>query len=101
MPAAARGNGKDSVNTGHGCDTTTVTEQCSSKVFVNGIGVVREGDAVQTHTFPVGPSCVPHAPVMDGNMASRIIVEGKRVAMVGSTYSGHAIVTGAGNVTYN
>lgn len=101
MPLAARGDGTDSVKTGHGCDATTVTDKCSSKVFINGIGVVREGDAVKSHTYPVGPSCVPHAPVMDGNMASNITVEGKKVAMVGSTYDGHAVSSGSPTVTFN
>ena len=58
MPGIARDHGTDSVNTVHGavggsrCNaapTTVATDAGSANVFVNGIGVVRSGDAVQSH----------------------------------------------------
>jgi uncharacterized Zn-binding protein involved in type VI secretion len=98
MPAAARGSSTDSVSTGHGCDATTVTDACSGDVFVNGKGSVRFGDAVHSHLYPVGPSCVPHAPTMSENCSSTVFINGKKAAFKGSKYSGHEITSGSGNV---
>ena len=50
MPAVSRKDGTDSVSTGHGCDSTTVTDQGSSDVFVNAIGAVRAGDTCRIVT---------------------------------------------------
>jgi len=36
MPKIARGDGTETVNTNHGCDTTTTSNACSGNVFVNG-----------------------------------------------------------------
>lgn len=101
MPKAARGNGTDTVNTNHGCDATTVTNQCSGDVFWNQIGAVRLGDAVQTHLVDIGGGCTPHAPVLDGNYSGNVFVNGKNAAYLGSTYSGHNITSGSGNVFIN
>ena len=98
MPKIARGSGTDSVNTNHGCDATTSTDACSSNVKVNGKGVVRFGDAVASHTYPA-PSCVPHAPSMDTLCSSKVYVNGKKAAYLGSKYGGtHDITTGSSNV---
>jgi uncharacterized Zn-binding protein involved in type VI secretion len=94
----ARGSGTDSVNTGHGCDTTTVTAACSGNVKANGIGIVRFGDAVQSHLYPA-PFCVPHAPTMDTLCASKVFVNGKKAAYLGSKYGGtHDVSSGSSNV---
>ena len=60
MPQVARGKGKDTVKTGHGCASTTNTDKCSANVFVNNIGVCRKGDAIKTHKHPSGDKCVNH-----------------------------------------
>lgn len=101
MPKAARGDGTDSVNTNHGCDATTVTDECSGDVFWNDIGAVRQGDKVQTHLVNQGRACVPHAPALDGNYSGNVFVNGKNAAYLGSTYSGHDIRSGSGNVYIN
>ena len=44
MPGIARGDGRDTVTTEHGCASTTTTNLCSTTVFVDGIGVARVGD---------------------------------------------------------
>ena len=44
MPAIARKDGTDTIATNHGCDSTTVTKDGSSNVFINGKGAVRAGD---------------------------------------------------------
>ena len=101
MPKAARGDGTDTVNTNHGCDATTVTNECSGDVFWNEIGAVRLGDQVMPHLVPVGDDCGVHAPVLDGNYSGNVFVNGKNAAFLGSTYSGHNITSGSGNVYIN
>ena len=99
MPEIARGSDTDSVNTGHGCDATTVTDACSGNVKVNGKGVVRFGDAIKSHTYPVGKSCVSHSPTMDTLCASKVFVNGQKAAYKGSKYGGtHNITSGSSNV---
>lgn len=55
MSEAARGDGVDTVasltGTGPNCafPMTTATDECSDSVFVDGIGIVREGDKVAAH----------------------------------------------------
>ena len=110
MPEAARGNGTDSVNTVHpavgdidpddgiACDedpTTTATDACSSNVFVNGIGIVRESDSVQSHTFP---GCASHAPGLS-SFSSTVKVNGKGAGRKGDTYDcGAKITSGSADV---
>lgn len=98
MPEAARGSGKDSVDTHHGCDATTVTAACSADVFINGYGSVRFGDAVKSHDYPA-PPCTPHAPTMSDNCSGTVYVNSKKAAFKGSAYSGHDITTGSDDVT--
>lgn len=97
MPAVARKNGTDSVATNHGCDTTTVTDQGSSDVFVNDIGAVRAGDLCEPHTTPVGDSCVPHT-VPLSSYSGTVFVNGKGIGRKGDFYNGHQITSGSGNV---
>ena len=88
MPKAARGSKKDSVNTKHGCDTTTVTDKCSGDVFANSFGIVRLDDAVKSHLVPSDDDCVSHAPVMDTNCSGSVYVNSKKAAFLGSMYGG-------------
>lgn len=99
MPEIARGNGADSVLTGHGCDSTTVTDECSPDVIVEGNGVVREGDKVLVHLVDSGADCVPHAPTLDTAFSTKVIINGKGAAYKGSKYGGtHSINTGSSKV---
>jgi uncharacterized Zn-binding protein involved in type VI secretion len=102
MPQAARGSGVDTVNTNHGCDSTTVTDECSTNVFYNNIGAVRKEDHVQVHLVGGGGDfCVPHAPPLDGNYSPNVFVNGRNAAYLGSTYEGEDISSGASNVWIN
>lgn len=110
MPEAARGNGVDSVNTVHpavgdldpddgiACDaapTTTATDACSGNVFAEGNGIVRAGDAVESHTFP---SCATHAPGLV-SFSGTVFINGKGAGRKGDTYGcGAQITSGAGTV---
>jgi len=87
---------------GIACDAdpqNILTDEGSSTVFVDGHGVVREGDAVQSHTIP---GCSSHAPVLT-TFSGDIYVEGKRVGREGDTYGcGAKIITvGQGTVFGN
>ena len=54
----------------------------STDVFVNGIGVSRQGDVNTKHKFPVGPLCFDHAqPITTGSLTVR--VNGKGCGRVG------------------
>ena len=97
MPAVSRKSGTDSITTNHGCDSTTVTDQGSSDVFVNGIGAVRAGDLCQVHLILSGDSCVPHV-VSLTSFSSTVFVNGKGVGRKGDEYSGHTLTSGSGNV---
>lgn len=104
MPEAARGNSTETVDTVHpavgdlnpddgiACDaapTTTSTNACSAKVFVEGIGVVRQDDAVSSHTFP---SCATHSPGLT-SFSSKVKIEGKGAGRKGDSYGCGAIIT--------
>jgi len=99
MPAIARGNETDTVaspdGTGPHCalPTTQATEQCSGNVFINDIGIVREGDMMKHHP---GPGCGDHAPTLT-SFSSTVKVNGKGVGRVGDDYSGHIITSGSPN----
>lgn len=98
MPEAARKDGTDTVATGHGCDATTVTDQGSSKVFVNGKGVVRAGDHNMSHTILVpGPSCVPHTVPLT-SFSSKVFADGLGCGRKGDDYSGEVLTSGSATV---
>lgn len=97
MPAVARKDGTDSVDTNHACDATTVTDQGSSDVFINGIGAVRAADLCQSHTVLVGDSCVPHTVPLSSHSGT-VFVNGRGIGRKGDFYNGHEITSGSGNV---
>lgn len=104
MPGVARGNGVDTVAVPHGavsgpgvCMTPTIstTDECSSSVFVGGVGIVRLGDNMAVH---IGPDCVPHT-VPCSSSSSSVIIEGKFAARIGDVYGGdHVITSGLASV---
>jgi uncharacterized Zn-binding protein involved in type VI secretion len=94
MPEIARGDGTDSVSTNHGCDATTVTDECSGNVFVNNKGAVRQGDNTQTHLVQSGLICVPHRVPLTTYSGS-VFVNGKGIGRKGDSYSGETITSGS------
>jgi uncharacterized Zn-binding protein involved in type VI secretion len=126
MPAVAQKGGSSSVAAtdgaqGDGCafnksgayawhwntPTTQASDAGSSNVFVNGIGVVREGDAMGSH--PDGDPCVSspvnHAPTLS-TFSSNVFVNGKALGRVGDKYDSdnhydHTITSGSSNVFAN
>jgi uncharacterized Zn-binding protein involved in type VI secretion len=111
MPAVARKSSTEPVDTVHPavgdadtednstCDVDHIivaTDAGSGNVFANGIGVVRNGDAVQVHTFP--PNCDPHAPPLVGGSGT-VFANGKNIGRQGDVYAcGAVILAGSPNV---
>lgn len=100
MPKVARKGGADTVSTGHGCDSTTVTNQGSNDVFVNNIGVVRIGDLNQTHDIPSGDSCVPHNVALS-TASPNVFANLRRIGRLGDLYGSEVITSGSPNVYAN
>lgn len=100
MPGVARKSGTDSVaspdGTGDNCasPTTQATDAGSNDVIVNGIGAVRQGDAMKTHP---APGCGPHAPTLS-SFSSTVIVNGKGVGRLNDSYNGHTITSASSDV---
>ena len=94
--------GDDDPDDGIACDADPQdisTDEGSTTVFVDGHGVVREGDAVEAHTIP---GCSTHAPVLT-SFSGDVFVEGKKVGREGDEYGcGATIITvGQGSVWAN
>lgn len=116
MPEAARGDATETVDTVHTatgdaveldglvCDEfpiNTSTDACSTKVFAQGIGVVRYGDAVTNHAQGEG-TCDDHptAPTLNTG-SSKVFIETKKAGRKGDTYSCTAeIKTGSAKVFF-
>jgi len=126
MPGIALSAGKSSVAAtdgaqGDGCafnrggayawhwntPTTQASDAGSGNVFVNGIGVVRQGDAMVSH--PDGNPCVSspvdHAPTLS-TFSGNVFVNGKAIGRIGDKYDSdghydHTITSGSGNVSAN
>ena len=108
MPAVARKDGTDTVDTIHGatggnkCNaspTTTVTDGGSDNVFVNEIGVVREGDAVSAHNN--GTACSTHTPGL-ASFSANVYANGLKIGRMDDTYGcGAKITSGSSNVFAN
>jgi uncharacterized Zn-binding protein involved in type VI secretion len=106
VPLAARTT--DTVNTVHNaigdddttdsiqCDkepTDTTADECSSDVFVEGLGAVREGDKVTAHTYPSN-GCLTHAPGLV-TFSGTVKINGKGAGRKGDTYGCTAKITGS------
>lgn len=99
----ARMNGVDTVaspdGSGNCCGSpsTQMTNQGSSDVMINGIGVVRLGDAMNVHPY-AGPCCNPHSPILTSG-SSTVFVNGKPIGRKGDPYGGdHIISSGSSTV---
>lgn len=106
MPEAARGSGKDTVDsdTGSGVDcafpSKTKTDVCSSNVFVNNFGSVRQGDAVTSHPMT---GCGNESPGLS-TYSPNVFVNGLGMGRLGDDYVGdgsNIITSGSSNVFVN
>ena len=95
MPSVARIS--DSIATGHGCDGTTTLTGPSGDVFVNGLGVERQGDPTVVHRL-TGTGCsVTHTAVVNSGSGT-VFVNGKPIARVGDSADAGAITSGSPTV---
>lgn len=107
MSEIARKDGKDTVSSPDGggisdpnkpeckIPSTQATDKGSSTVFINGIGVVRDGDAMKQHN---GPDCSTHAPTLS-SFSSTVFANSKGVGRKGDKYGDdHEISSGSNNV---
>jgi uncharacterized Zn-binding protein involved in type VI secretion len=106
MPAAARGSGKDTVDSdtgsGYNCasPSKTKTDVCSSNVFVNNFGSVRQGDAVASHPMT---GCGNESPGLS-TYSPNVFVNGLGMGRLGDDYVGdgsNIIKSGSSNVFTN
>lgn len=118
MSAVALGNGNSNVSCTDGIkgspcgtavwhwDTESIqtSDQCSTNVFVNSIGVVRKDDTMISHPdgTPCTSSAINHAPALS-TYSSTVFVNGKNIGRVGDKYDSdshydHTISTGSNNV---
>jgi uncharacterized Zn-binding protein involved in type VI secretion len=106
MTGIARKDKKDTVHTPDGTGancaspSTYHTNIGSDNVFVENIGAVREGDAMEEHP-EVG--CSNHSPTLS-TFSNNVYVNGKRVGRIGDAYGegkDHIIQTGATTVFAN
>lgn len=121
MPAVALKGGSSSISCTDGAKgspcgknvwhwntpTTQTSDAGSGNVFVENIGVVRDGDTMSSH--PDGNPCVRspvnHAPALS-TFSSTVFVNNKAIGRVGDKYDSdghydHTISTGAGTVFAN
>ena len=94
MPAVCRG---DSVDADVTHCSTPRRDACSGNVFVNGIGISRQGDVNTSHLLPGAP-CPPHtAPIAVGS--TTVFVNNKGCGRIGDAISGcTSVATGSSNV---
>ncbi len=93
MPAVTRIGDADVAH----CSGMT-REQGSSNVFVNGIGVSRQGDVNTTHLLPGGRTCPSHnAGITLGSES--VFINGKGCGRIGDDISAcTSVAAGSGNV---
>jgi uncharacterized Zn-binding protein involved in type VI secretion len=94
MPEVARGDGVDAVQSLTGSGTNclnpliTATDECSSDVFVNNIGVVREGDRVAPHP---AAGCGPDESVLT-TFSTTVFINNKGAGRKGDQYTSDNII---------
>ena len=111
MPAVARMNRVDRVYSPHGensrtkpkykMPSTQYTDSGSSRVFLEGTGIVRQDDYMTDH-FMVGgllhTAVAPTPPKLDSG-SGRVFAEGKGIGRIGDVYGGeHPIISGSHRV---
>jgi uncharacterized Zn-binding protein involved in type VI secretion len=91
----------DTTTTGHGCDGTTTIAGSSLNVYMGGIKVAIQGNALDSHTILVPgnpPRCVNHPGQIVNVGSTTVKVNGIGIARVGDSADGGAIIEKAGNV---
>ena len=95
----ARGDAQDTVTTGHCCQGTTTTDECSTDVFVEGYGVVRIGDLDTSHLLCTDP-CGPSHQVALSSSSPSVYVNGLKIGCKTDGYGGETISSVAQSTVY-
>jgi len=100
VPEVARKDGADTVTSpdgGPNCGPATFhSDKGSGDVFANSIGIVRDGDKMESHGDG-NNNCAPHAPTLS-SFSGTVFVNGKGCGRKGDDYSSHTLSSGSGNV---
>ena len=101
MPGCARVN--DTINTGHGCDTTATIVVGSNNVKVNGRSATFQGADISSHQItnpapPPAPPCIPHPGQKVNVGSSTVKVNGKPMARKGDSADLGSVTGGSTNV---
>ena len=102
MPGCARVN--DTINTGHGCDTTATIIVGSNNVFVNGRSATFQGADISSHTItnpapvPPNPPCIAHPGQKVNRGSTTVKVNGKPMARKGDSADLGSVTGGSINV---
>ena len=91
----------DRTTTGHGCDSITTIAGSSLNVYMGGIKVAIQGNALAGHTILVPgnpPRCVNHPGQIVNVGSTTVKVNGIGIARVGDSADGGAIMSKVGNV---
>lgn len=101
MPGCARVN--DTINTGHGCDTTATIVVGSNNVKVNGRSATFRGADISSHQItnpapPPAPPCIPHPGQKVNVGSSTVKVNGKPMARIGDSADLGSVTGGSTNV---
>ena len=92
MPSASR---LGDTGSGHGCFPASPSVSASGDVAINGIGALRQGDAVAPHGCG---KCAPHGRSVSGGSPT-VFVNGRPLARIGDAIDcGGAIEAGSSNV---
>ena len=84
--------------TGHLCDTVCGTIASSqSKVFIEGILGLVQGDPTAPHTILSGDSCIPHSAQVNVG-SGKVFYEGIPSARIGDSTDGGAMIQGSSKV---
>jgi len=96
MPAASY-DGHQST-TGHPCDPVTgVIAASQTKVFIEGILGLVQGDPTAPHTILSGDSCAPHSAQINAG-SSKVFYQGISAARIGDSCDGGAMIQGSSKV---
>ena len=93
MPPVSR---KGDIASGHGCFPPTTVVSASPTVYVDGISIARQGDAVAPHGCG---NCPPHPRSISGG-SGKIYVNGKPVARKGDAIGCGGVLIGASSSVF-
>jgi uncharacterized Zn-binding protein involved in type VI secretion len=87
----------DRIRTGHGCDLTTTLTGPSGNVFVNNLGVERQGDPTVLHRL-TGEDCEVNHTARINTGSNTVFVNNKATARIGDSADLGSIISGSPNV---